>query len=80
MFYILYTTQTKKSSWTQEEKELILKECVNYSLDFNELSINQSNRYCSCRQIVLVNKFDSKQEAKKYLIENSSLNRVYGSC
>ena len=74
------TNHLKKSNWTQEEKELIFKECVNYSLDFNELSLNQSNRYCSCTLRVLVSKFESKQEAEKYLIENSSLNSIYESC
>jgi len=74
------TNQEKKSNWTQEEKELIFKECVNYSLDFNELNLNQSNRYCSCTLTVLVNKFESKQEAEQYLIENSSLNSIYESC
>ena len=63
-----------------QEKELIFKECVNYSLDFNELSLSQSNRYCGCTLRVLVNKFESKQEAEKYLIENSSLNSIYDSC
>ena len=74
------TNQVKKSNWTQEEKELIFKECINYSLDFNELNLNQSNRYCGCTLRVLVNKFESKQEAEQYLIKNSSLNSIYESC
>ena len=74
------TNHLKKSNWTQEEKELIFSECINYSLDFNELNLNQSNRYCSCTLRVLVNTFESKQEAEKYLIENSSLNSFYESC
>tara|TARA_B100000989_G_C19127862_1_gene298065 strand:+ start:50 stop:334 length:285 start_codon:yes stop_codon:yes gene_type:complete len=74
------TSQRKISNWTEEEKELIFKDCINYSLDIKVLNLNESNKYCNCVLRILVTKFDSKNEAEESLIKNITSNSIYIPC
>tara|TARA_B100000700_G_scaffold139420_1_gene155515 strand:- start:813 stop:1097 length:285 start_codon:yes stop_codon:yes gene_type:complete len=80
IFISCNTTQRKKSNWTEKEKELIFKDCINYTLDIKGLNLNESNKYCNCTLRILVTKFDSKKEAEESLIKNITSNSIYEPC
>ena len=80
IFISCNTTQRKISNWTEEEKELIFKDCINYTLDIKGLNLNQSNKYCNCALRILVTEFDSKKEAEESLIKNITSNSIYEPC
>ena len=80
IFISCNTTQRKISNWTEEEKELIFKDCINYTLDIKGLNLNQSNKYCNCTLRILVSKFNSKKEAEESLIKNITSNSIYEPC
>ena len=80
IFISCNTTQRKISNWTEEEKELIFKDCINYTLDIKGLNLNESNKYCNCALRILVSKFDSKKEAEESLIKNITSNSIYEPC
>ena len=80
IFISCNTKQRKISNWTEEEKELIFKDCINYTLDIKGLNLNESNKYCNCTLRILVTKFDSKKEAEESLIKNITSNSIYEPC
>ena len=72
--------QVYREPETEEEKELIFKDCINYTLDIKGLNLNESNKYCNCTLRILVTKFDSKKEAEESLIKNITSNSIYEPC
>ena len=80
IFISCNTKPRKISNWTEEEKELIFKDCINYTLDIKGLNLNESNKYCNCTLRILVTKFDSKKEAEESLIKNITSNSIYEPC
>ena len=74
------SNQRKISNWTEEEKELIFKDCINYTLDIKGLNLNESNKYCNCTLRILITKFDGKKEAEESLTKNITSNSIYEPC
>ena len=74
------SNQRKISNWTEEDKELIFKDCINYTLDIKGLNLKESNKYCNCTLRILITKFDSKKEAEESLIKNITSNSIYETC
>ena len=74
------SNQRKISNWTEEEKELIFKDCINYTLDIKGLNLKESNKYSNCTLRILITKFDSKKEAEESLIKNITSNSIYVPC
>ena len=64
----------------EEEKELIFKDCINYTLDIKGLNLNESNEYCNCTLRILITKFDGKKEAEESLTKNITSNSIYEPC
>ena len=79
IFVSCNSNQNKISKWTDEEKDIIFKECINYAIDqFADLDI--SNDYCYCTLEILTTEFESKADAETKIRKDPNLRSTFGAC
>ena len=73
------SNQSKVSKWTDEEKDMVFKECINYAID--QLGdLDESNNYCYCTLQILTNKFQNKADAETQIGKDPSLRSIFEGC
>ena len=73
------SNQSKVSKWTDDEKEMVFKECINYAID--QLgNLDEANNYCYCTLQVLTSKFQNKADAETQIDSDPSLKDIFAGC
>ena len=73
------SNQSKVSKWTDDEKEMVFKECINYAID--QLgNLDEANNYCYCTLQVLTSKFQNKADAETQIGSDPSLKDIFAGC
>ena len=79
IFISCNSNQSKVSKWTDEEKDMVFKECINYAID--QLGdLDESNNYCYCTLQILTNKFQNKADAETQIGNDPSLRALFEGC
>ena len=73
------SNESKVSKWTEEEKDIVFKECINYAIDQLE-DIDESNNYCYCTLEIITNKFQNKADAETQIGNDPSLRSIFDGC
>jgi len=79
---ILSCNSNDKNSklWTDEEKDIVFKECINFYSNREGKSIEESNRICYCSLDILTENFKNKEEAESEINKNPSLRSLWERC
>ena len=73
------SNQSKVSKWTDEEKDMVFKECINYAID--QLGdLDEANNYCYCTLQIITNKFQNKADAETQIANDPSLRDSFAGC
>ena len=73
------SNQSKVSKWTDEEKDMVFKECINYAID--QLGdLDEANNYCYCTLQMITNKFQNKADAETQIGNDPSLRSIFAGC
>ena len=73
------SNQSKVSKWTDDEKEMVFKECINYAID--QLGdLDEANNYCYCTLQILTDKFQNKADAEVQIANDPSLRGSFAGC
>jgi len=73
------SNQAKVSKWTDDEKDTVFKECINYAID--QLGdLDEANNYCYCTLQILTAKFQNKADAEVQIGNDPSLREIFAGC
>ena len=79
MYISCNSNQSKVSKWTDDEKDAVFKDCINYAIDqFGNL--DESNNYCYCVLQVSTSKFQNKADAESQVANDPSLREMFAGC
>ncbi len=79
IFISCNSNQSKVSKWTDDEKDTVFKECINYAID--QLGdLNEANDYCYCTLQILTAKFQNKADAEVQIANDPSLRDIFAGC
>ena len=71
----------KEGAWTDEDKDLIFKQCISEEIDINNKSIEDANEFCYCAIQEITNKFINKEAAFEEVSRNPDIKSVwYNKC
>tara|TARA_X000000368_G_scaffold193077_1_gene152286 strand:- start:249 stop:530 length:282 start_codon:yes stop_codon:yes gene_type:complete len=79
IFVSCNSNQSKISKWTDEEKDMVFKECISYAIDQLE-DIDKSNDYCYCTLKILTTEFENKADAETKIGNDPSLRIKFEGC
>ena len=73
------SNQSKVSKWTDDEKDTVFRECINYAID--QLGdLDEANNYCYCTLQILTTKFQNKADAETQIGNDPSLRDSFAGC
>ena len=79
IFISCNSNQSKESKWTDDEKDTVFKECINYAID--QLgNLDEANNYCYCTLRILTAKFENKADAEAQIANDQSLRDSFAGC
>ena len=79
IFISCNSNQSKESKWTDDEKDSVFKECINYAID--QLgNLDEANNYCYCTLQILTAKFQNKADAETQIGKDPSLRSIFEGC
>ena len=79
------TTQKNSSTdientWSDQERDFIFKQCVNWGLSAGNMDIERSNEYCYCVLGILEENFENGQTTIEEFEKNRGLMELYQGC
>ena len=81
IFISCNSNESKVSKWTDEEKDIVFKECINYAYTIEQLGdLDKSNNYCYCTLQIITNKFQNKADAEAQIGKDPSLRSIFEGC
>ena len=79
LFIYCNSNQSKISKWTDDEKDMVFKECINYAID--QLGdLDESNNYCYCTLEILLREFENKADAETKIANDPNLRSIFEGC
>ena len=79
LFFSCNSSNKKVESWTEEDKDIVFRECINYSLD-RFMELDEANEFCYCSLDIIIQNFDNREIATEQISKNPSLSNLWIGC